>query len=109
MTKVHTVVMDKTGTLTKGVFNVQKVSVTDFDKQLLLKLTAALESSSTHPVAKAVVAYAQKSAVPYQKAVARETEESAGPGLIGNVDGFKILAGNLQLLQKFGIEFGRAA
>src|SRR3546814_461412 len=100
MTKVHTVVMDKTGTLTKGVFNVQKVSVTDFDKQLLLKLTAALESSSTHPVAKAVVAYAQKSEVPYQKAVARETEEIAGHGLKGNVDGFKILAGNLKLDRK---------
>src|SRR3546814_21042315 len=45
MTKVHTVVMDKTGTLTKGVFIVQKVSVTDFDKQLFLKLKAALERS----------------------------------------------------------------
>src|SRR3546814_20153041 len=95
MTKVHTVVMDKTGTLTKGVFNVQKVSVTAFDKQVLLKLTAALESSSTHPVAKAVVAYAQQSEVPYQKAVARETEEIAGQGLQGNEDGFKILAGKI--------------
>src|SRR3546814_18545641 len=102
MTKVHTVVMDKTGTLTKGVFNVQKVSVTDFDKQLLLKLTAALESSYTHQVAKAVVAYAQKSEVPYQKAVARETEELAGQGLKGNVAGFKIRTGNPKLMQKFG-------
>ncbi|PAM96846.1 heavy metal translocating P-type ATPase, partial [Flavobacterium sp. IR1] len=47
MRKVDTVVMDKTGTLTKGVFNVQKIVAEDFDKNLMLTLVSALESQST--------------------------------------------------------------
>ena len=58
ITEVNVVVMDKTGTLTKGVFKVQDVVTKDIEKDELVKLTAALESNSTHPVAKAVVEYA---------------------------------------------------
>ena len=58
MTKVNTVVMDKTGTITKGVFKVQKVVSVDIDEKELVKLTAALEKNSTHPIAKAVTEYA---------------------------------------------------
>ena len=58
MTKVNTVVMDKTGTLTKGVFKVQNVFTNDFPKEELVTLTAALEQHSTHPIAKAIVDFA---------------------------------------------------
>src|SRR4029077_17486017 len=57
ITKVNVVVMDKTGTLTKGVFKVQEVVTKDVDKDELVKLTAAIESNSTDPIAKAVVEY----------------------------------------------------
>ncbi len=58
MTRIDTVVMDKTGTLTKGVFKVQRVDAQGIDKEKLLRITAALESKSTHPVAIAVVDHA---------------------------------------------------
>jgi Zn2+/Cd2+-exporting ATPase len=54
MTKINTVVMDKTGTLTKGVFKVQQVETVGLEKSQLVAWTAALESKSTHPVAQAV-------------------------------------------------------
>jgi Cd2+/Zn2+-exporting ATPase len=101
ITTVNTVVMDKTGTLTKGVFKVQKVEVKDFDEKLLIKLTAALESKSTHPVANAIVQYAGDT---IKNVKVENVEEIAGHGLKGKVDGFEILAGNQKLLDKFNIK-----
>jgi Cd2+/Zn2+-exporting ATPase len=54
MTKINTVVMDKTGTLTKGVFKVQQVVPNNISKEELVKLTSAIEQNSTHPIAQAV-------------------------------------------------------
>ena len=102
VTKVNVVVMDKTGTLTKGVFKVQEVVTKDFDKDELVKLTAALESNSTHPVAKAVVEYAGDVA---KNIHATEVEEIAGHGLKGTINGKNILAGNVKLLKKFNIDY----
>src|SRR5690606_29206323 len=59
MTRVDTVVMDKTGTLTKGVFRVQKVVNAGLDEKAWLPLAAAVEAQSTHPIAKAVVDFAR--------------------------------------------------
>lgn len=101
MTKVDTVVMDKTGTLTKGVFKVQEVVAADFDKQEMLKLVAALENKSTHPIAKAVVHHAGEEAV--RLFTVENVEEIAGHGLSGIINGKKVLAGNLKLLKKFNI------
>ncbi|MEO5985018.1 MAG: heavy metal translocating P-type ATPase [Ferruginibacter sp.] len=102
VTKVNVVVMDKTGTLTKGVFKVQDVVTKDFDKNELIQLVAALEGNSTHPVAKAVVEYAGDAA---NKLKAESTEEISGHGLKGTVDGKSILAGNVKLLKKFNIQY----
>jgi len=102
MTKVDTVVMDKTGTLTKGVFEVQNVVAIDFDKQLLVELTAALESNSTHPIAKAIVKYATISNLK-----ATDVEEISGYGMKGSVGNYKILAGNAKLLDKFEIPYSK--
>lgn len=103
MTGIDTVVMDKTGTLTEGVFDVQEVSPADGDKNELVQLTAALERQSTHPIAQAVVAYAEKSGLEVPKAQA--VEEIAGHGLKGSVEGKEVLAGNTKLLTKFGISY----
>jgi Cd2+/Zn2+-exporting ATPase len=58
MTKVNTVVLDKTGTLTKGVFKVQNVVAEQLSPEQLISLAAALEKHSTHPIAKAIVDFA---------------------------------------------------
>ena len=102
MTKINTVVMDKTGTITKGVFKVQQVSPAGIDEKELVRLVAALEKGSTHPIAKAITEYASD-AVKHLSAT--RVEEIPGHGLQGTVEGKEILAGNLKLLQKFNISF----
>lgn len=100
VTKIDTVVTDKTGTLTKGVFNVQKIE-TNLDKNDFLVKTASLESYSTHPVAKAVVLHAGNS----QLIKPENVEEISGHGLKGEVNGEIMLAGNLKLLQKYNVNY----
>ncbi len=102
MTKINSVIMDKTGTLTKGVFKVQKVVVQGIEEGELVRLTAVLEKSSTHPVGKAVVEYAGDSV---GTTSATNVEEISGHGLKGTVDGKEILAGNVKLMKKFNIAF----
>lgn len=102
MTKVNVVVMDKTGTLTKGVFKVQKVQPENMTEDELVKLTAAIEANSTHPVAKAITDYAKEKG---NLAKATDVEEIPGHGLKGKIDGKEILAGNLKLLKKFNISY----
>ncbi|RYZ56325.1 MAG: cadmium-translocating P-type ATPase [Sphingobacteriales bacterium] len=99
MTKVDTVVMDKTGTLTKGVFKVQKVVPSGVGETELVQVTATLERNSTHPVGRAVVEYAGAE----DGMTATDVEEIAGHGLKGVVNGREILAGNLKLMRKFSI------
>jgi Cd2+/Zn2+-exporting ATPase len=101
MTKINTVVMDKTGTLTKGVFKVQQVVSHEIDEKELVRLTTAIEKNSTHPIAKAVVEYADNNV----NGKADNIEEIAGHGLKGSVDGKTILAGNVKLLKKFNIPY----
>jgi Cd2+/Zn2+-exporting ATPase len=100
ITKIDTVVSDKTGTLTKGVFEVQKVETT-LDQQDFMILAASLESYSTHPAAKAIVAFAGE--IQLEKPL--NVEEISGHGLKGTVRQQQVLAGNLKLLQKFKVDF----
>jgi Cd2+/Zn2+-exporting ATPase len=102
MTKVNAVVMDKTGTLTKGVFKVQQVVPANIDEKELVKLAAALETNSTHPIAKAITEYAAD-AINGIKAEA--VEEISGHGLKGKVDGKDLLAGNAKLLKKYNVSY----
>jgi Cd2+/Zn2+-exporting ATPase len=106
MTKIDTVVMDKTGTLTKGVFNVQKVVTGSFDKQELIRLTAGLESKSTHPIALAISQYAGNQT---EGLKIENVEEVAGMGLKGKVEGKTVLAGNAGLLKKYNITYDPVA
>lgn len=104
ITKVNTVVMDKTGTLTKGVFKVQEVVTDKADKNEFIRLVAALESKSTHPIAKAIAEYLPKG----NTLVPENVEEIPGHGLKGLVDGKEVLAGNIKLLKKYKIDYDKA-
>lgn len=104
MTKVNTVVMDKTGTLTQGVFNVQKVASVDEDKQEeFVAIVAAIEKFSNHPIARAIVQFAKIS----DNYTATNVEEISGHGLKGIVNGEEVLVGNAKLMQKFNISYDR--
>ncbi|RDV14928.1 cadmium-translocating P-type ATPase [Pontibacter diazotrophicus] len=100
VTQLDTVVMDKTGTLTEGVFEVQKVSTLCPDEQEFLSYVTAVESLSTHPVAQAVTAYAGKPEVQ-----ATQVQEVPGHGVKGLVNGREVLAGNGKLLRQFGVTY----
>ncbi|WP_131538559.1 heavy metal translocating P-type ATPase [Pedobacter nototheniae] len=102
MTKIDTIVMDKTGTLTKGVFKVQKIVPSGLAEKDLIRLAAILEKNSTHPVGQAIIEYAGKDA---SEGTATSIEEISGHGLKGVVDGKHVLAGNLKLLKKYKVDF----
>ncbi len=102
ITKVNTVVMDKTGTLTKGIFEVQQVVSNEFDSPDFIKVVAALEVNSTHPIAQAIVKYV---GVDYKKIPISDVEEIPGHGLKGKVNNNEVLAGNGKLLHKFNVPF----
>lgn len=101
MARVNTVVMDKTGTLTKGIFKVREIVTVGFNQEEMLKLAASLESYSTHPVAKAIVEHAGTVSF----AEATEVLEVAGQGLKGKILGRNIIAGNAAMLKTEGVDF----
>jgi Cd2+/Zn2+-exporting ATPase len=99
---IQVVVMDKTGTLTKGVFKVQKVVAIGISEADLVKYTAAIETKSTHPVGSAIIEYAKDIV---QDTSVTEVEEIAGHGMKGLVDGKEILVGSAKLMKKFNISY----
>lgn len=99
--EIQNVVMDKTGTMTEGVFKVQEVSITpEFNKDEILQMVNMLESKSTHPVATAIHNYVGdiNHSIPLE-----EVEEIAGHGLKAIVNGKELLVGNFKLMDKFNI------
>jgi Cd2+/Zn2+-exporting ATPase len=99
MTRVDTVVMDKTGTLTKGVFKVQKIISKALNEAEWLPMVAAVEAQSTHPIGKAIINHTGN-----QNLLKVESlEEIRGHGLKGIILGKEILAGNVRLLEKFNV------
>jgi Cd2+/Zn2+-exporting ATPase len=102
MTEIDTVVMDKTGTLTKGVFEVQKIVSESLSEKELLHIAAAIETYSTHPIAKAIVKYAE---VDFKNIEIKNVEEISGHGLKGEINNQTILAGNSRLLKKFNVAY----
>lgn len=102
LSKIQNVVMDKTGTMTEGVFKVQNVHFEEgFDKAAMLKYLNLLESKSTHPIATAIQEYAGE---PDHFLNLENVEEIAGRGLKGTIQGKEMLAGNFKLMEKFGIK-----
>ena len=101
ITKVNTLVMDKTGTLTKGVFKVMEVVTAQIDKTEFLKYLVSLEQKSTHPIAMAIVEDASLNDV----FKVDKTEEISGKGLVGIVNGKQVLAGNSALMDEYKVKF----
>lgn len=107
MTKVNTVVMDKTGTLTKAVFNVRDIVPSEaFKKSELIDSVVALERMSNHPIAKAIVAFGEDKSNNY---ITTDIEEISGQGLKGVVNGKEVLAGNSKLMQNNNISYNSSA
>mgnify|MGYP001088491558 CR=1 FL=1 len=100
---IHHVVMDKTGTMTEGVFKVQEVTFNpDINKDEILKLVNKLESQSTHPVATAIHNFVGEIDNGIEL---KNVEEIAGHGLKAEVNEKELLVGNFKLLDKFGISY----
>jgi P-type Cu2+ transporter len=103
MEKVDTLVVDKTGTLTEGAPKVQKVfAAVGFTDADVLAHAAALEKMSEHPLAQAIMNYAQaqNSTLPPVK----QFESVTGQGVRGSIDGKQALLGNLRLMQESGVD-----
>ncbi len=94
MTKINTLVMDKTGTVTKGVFKITKIKAINWDEKEFMKYLMAMEEQSTHPIAKAILEYKEEGA----NFEASEVSEIAGKGLKGIVNGKTVLVGNKALM-----------
>ena len=100
ITKVNTVVLDKTGTLTQGVFKVNEIQA-EIPEQDFLAYLASLENQSTHPIAKAVVAHANLK----ELLAVSDVKEIAGHGLKAIVNNATVMAGNGKLLRQFEIPY----
>ncbi|WP_166334565.1 heavy metal translocating P-type ATPase [Sphingobacterium chungjuense] len=101
LANVQHIVMDKTGTMTEGVFQVQEVKFdAGFDEKQILQLVNSIESMSTHPVATAIHEYVGEVD---RSIVLEDTEEIPGQGLRAVVDGKELLVGNFKLMDKFKI------
>jgi Cd2+/Zn2+-exporting ATPase len=94
MTKINTLVMDKTGTVTKGVFKIKVIKAIGWDESEFMKYLMAMEEQSTHPIAKAILEYKDEGA-DYE---ASDVSEIAGKGLKGIVNGKTVLVGNKALM-----------
>ncbi|MHA7610034.1 heavy metal translocating P-type ATPase [Elizabethkingia meningoseptica] len=103
LANIQNVVMDKTGTMTEGVFKVQTANIENgFNQDQILKYLNVLESKSTHPIATAVHEYVGKID---HSVILENTEEIPGHGLKSSIDGKDFLAGNFKLMDKFKIPY----
>ena len=104
LANIQNVVMDKTGTMTEGVFKVQEVVFDpNCNQNDILEMVNALESKSTHPVATAIHEYVGK---PNHEILLENIEEIAGHGLKASIDEKDLLVGNFKLMDKFGLSYG---
>lgn len=94
MTKINTLVMDKTGTVTKGVFKIKEVKAIDWKETEFMQYLMAMEEQSTHPIAKAILEYKAEG----EDFKAQDVSEIAGKGLKGVVNGKTVLVGNKALM-----------
>lgn len=93
---------DKTGTMTKGVFEVSAVHHATIDEDRLMYLAAHAECASSHPIAKSIIKAASCNI--YRSKVS-DIEEIGGNGITAVVDGHKIAIGNRRLMEKIGVEY----
>lgn len=102
LSQTKLVVFDKTGTMTKGVFEVSGIHHSSIEDDALLEYAALAESASSHPISKSLQrAYGK----PIDRSRVTDIEEISGNGVTANVDGKQIVAGNAKLMKRFGIEY----
>ena len=103
LSKTNCVVFDKTGTMTKGVFEVSEICPQgDISNDKLLEYAAFAECYSSHPISKSLQkAYAKD----IDKNVVTDVEEISGHGLTAKVNGVLVAAGNAKLMKKLGLEY----
>ena len=99
---VDTVVFDKTGTMTQGVFEVSGVHHNEISDEKLLEYAALAECSSSHPISKSLQkAYGK----PIDRNRVTDIEEISGNGVTAKVDGISVAAGNAKLMKRLGISY----
>lgn len=99
--KVDTIIFDKTGTITKGVFEVNKIYSVNKNKEELLKIAATVEENSNHPIAVSIKnAYGKKISTK-----ASNIKEISGSGICASIGENKVVLGNKEFLKKMGISF----
>jgi len=107
--KINTIVVDKTGTITKGRPEVTDIIISDYGKALnqrkILSLLASLEKKSEHPLAEAVIEKANEEDVEYLKV--EDFEIIEGKGLKGKIAGTQYYAGNLRLIEELKINYNK--
>lgn len=102
LSKVKYIVFDKTGTMTKGVFEVAGIHHNMLENEKLIEYAALAESYSSHPISKSLLAAYGK---PADKNRVTDLEEISGHGVTAKVDGISVAAGNGKLMKKLGIEY----
>ena len=100
---VKAIIMDKTGTITKGNFVVQNITpANDLSEDQIIAMAAACEASSTHPIALSIMEEAAKRSANVQKA--ETVEEISGKGIRAKLSEGEALCGNRKLMDQFGID-----
>ncbi|MBS0275628.1 MAG: heavy metal translocating P-type ATPase [Proteobacteria bacterium] len=108
MERIDTLVIDKTGTLTEGKPSVVAiVAIHDLDESELLRLAASVEQASEHPLAAAIVAKAQEAKLAIPRV--EEFDSPSGKGVLGVVEGKKILLGNQAIMGEQGVDVSSLA
>ena len=102
LANTEVIVCDKTGTLTEGVFKVQKVDAIDYPDEDLLKYAAYCECFSNHPIAISLREAYNKN---IDESLVTKTKEISGKGVFSIVDKRKVLVGNKKLMDKYKIDF----
>ena len=100
ITQINTLVMDKTGTVTKGVFKIKEVKAIGWEETEFMKYLMAMEEQSTHPIAKAILKYKADG----ENFNAKDVKEIPGKGLKGTINGKTVLVGNKALMTANNIE-----
>ena len=99
------VVCDKTGTLTEGIFKVQKVNAIDYSKEDLLRYTSYAENYSNHPIALSIKeAYGKD----INEKLVTKTKEIKGKGVIAKVDSKEVLVGNEKLMEEYNVDYKKS-
>ena len=103
LTKANTMVLDKTGTITKGNFEVSKIVLAEeIGEEELLEIAAVAESMSNHPIAKSIISKVNKK---ISQEEIEEYKEIAGMGIKAKYHGDEIVVGNAKLLEKEEIKY----